>query len=342
MTITTTTTRPPVTAEASFSFYIGSSRPSLILDCAKYADAVTVKGSKGPKTIAKLREAGFDCPVLFDGECWRFGTEPLDPAAWVNQQVRAGADQVLTPGRLVEWNRDSKLESLQAVAAELRIAETHGADALLAVDARWLIKDLPSLMGALENRSCDLALVLVDPNDPLKRPEAVEGLKVLAGSIPRLRLLRSDHGALGGVAYGLSHAAIGLSTTNRHGTTANRPGSRKPDRSPRVFSLMFADWFAASILAGWALVDNKPLVCHLQCCGGQTIDRFLDEDFRAEVPRHNMTSLKWLADHILNAPADERRRVFLDYCRSAADRYAEGGDRGPGSPKAQLTNWVLS
>lgn len=189
----------------------------------------------------------------------------------------------------------------------------------------------------------DVALILIDPGDPLAVSGAVQGLRFLAAAVPGLLLLRSDHGALGAIAFGARHASLGLIASHRHGTTPDRAGfAKRGDRTARVFSLTYADWFTAATIAGWSLVEPKWGRCGLSCCKGADLSRFLDEDNRSAVHRHNLTALTFLADLVLDSPTEDRRSTFLEFCRNAAERYEMSGHRGPQDPKPQLTGWILS
>jgi len=95
-----------------------------------------------------------------------------------------------------------------------------------------------------------------------------------------------------------------------------------------VFSMTFADWFTAATIAGWALADPKLLLCHLHCCGGAPLSRFLDEDEAQKVVEHNIRALRFVADLVLDAPAGLQRSTFLEFCRNAASRYDLVGPRG--------------
>lgn len=88
--------RPPVTPTPSFSFYVTAANRIGLSQAAKFGDALTMAGRKGPATIEKLRAAGFDKPVLFDGMGYK---EPVEDAdRWVRMQRAAAADRVLMPG----------------------------------------------------------------------------------------------------------------------------------------------------------------------------------------------------------------------------------------------------
>lgn len=332
----------PVTANQSFSFYVGPRNRDLIRAAGNSADAVVIRGKEGPEVVAAMRSTGFDGVALFDREGWGL-TKRVDARRWADAQAAAGADRILTPGTYVGWNSDDLSVAFEPLRQEREIAASLDAVTLIAVDSRVVGRAADRLAAELHEISGGVALVLVDPGDPLSVKGGVQGLRYLAGCLDDLLLLRADHGALGAIAFGACHASLGLITSHRHGTTPDRRGAAKQgDRTARVFSLTYADWFTAATIAGWALTEPQWGRCNLGCCDGQDLSRFLDEDVRAEVATHNLTSLAWLADYVLDADPDDQRTVFLDFCRQAAARYDLSGVRGPQDPKAQLTGWVLS
>lgn len=337
-------TRRPVTASKTFSFYVGPDDRRLIQTCAAMADAVTIRGKDAPAVVSGMRRsAGFDGTVLFDREAWKKPDEAIDAEAWFVAQEDAGADRILTPGAYVPWSKDEPERALSIASRELELASRHEATPIVALDARWVGRVADRVVEVLSGSSGGVALVLVDPGDPLAVAGAVQGLRHIARGLSDLLILRSDHGALGAVAFGAQHASLGLITSHRHGTTPDRSGFGKPgDLTARVFSLDYADWFTAATIAGWSLVEPRWGRCHLSCCHGAELSRFLDEDRLPEVRTHNLTALARLADLVLDAPPEMRRATFLGFCRAAADRYDLSGHRGPQDPKPQLTGWVLS
>ena len=102
------------------------------------------------------------------------------------------------------------------------------------------------------------------------------------------------------------------------------------------------DWFTAATIAGWT-TNRVTLQCSLACCGGRSLDRFFDPRFDTEATSHNRLSLSQLADDILNAPREERRRRFSQLCLDAVDRYGPMGKLSMVTkPKAQLEQWTFS
>jgi hypothetical protein len=336
MSVATTLTELPLTSRASMSWYLRPSHPSLA-KAADLADALTVAGPKGPTTIRRLRESGFHVPVLFDG-CGYAGKELPGAPAWVALQIEARADRLLLPGVYVPWDKDDNGRLLRAVKEQAGLSGDLDAGMLMALDSRWLAKKHQVIVDTLQDAGRPVALVLADRADPLAVGGAVAGLRWVAQRVPQLSILRSDHGALGAVAFGAVHAAIGLNTSTRHFvTTAMRP-RKLPGGSSRVFVRQLIDWFRASEIAGWTAA-GLDLCCRLPCCNGSELARFLDDDLDATW--HNMNALADFADVVLNVNAEDRGIEFMNECRAAVSRYGLAGFKGPENPKAQLTGWAL-
>jgi len=328
------TSRP----QGSFSFYISAYRSDLILPASELADAVTIAGPKGPAAMRRVRGAGLESDVLFDG--MGYAGKELPPAAeWVRTQLESGATRTLLPGVFLPWDKDDETSVSDVVAAQAALGEDIGSTMLLALDSRWLAKRSDLLMDVLRRASAPAALVLAHRADPLAAGGAVQAVRQLARSIPGLMLLRSDHGSIGALAFGAQHASVGLTTSTRHFTTAEMKARRLPGGSSRVFVRGLLDWFRAGEIAGWTAAGSETR-CHLSCCRGADLGRFLDPDLDATW--HNMCAIADFADFVLNADPEDRAAEFLAECRRTASLYGLAGFNGPESPKSQLTGWALS
>ncbi len=334
MTVSTTL---PTTAQISFSFYVDATRDT-ILRCGGLADAVTVRGPRGPDIVSELR-SHWEGPVLFDCAAYeKSSRSPPIAADWFRAQEHAGADRLLTPGRWIGWDGTTFRESFDI---ERRLAEPIGATALVAIDHRWLTKDLDQTVSALASADVPVALVLGHRGDPLSPGGAVDGLLSLCRHLDDFLLLRADHGAVGALAFGGTHASLGLRTATRHlyPPDAKGGGGRRDDKSPRVFVPDLLDWFTGLRLDTWAAAGIS-MRCDLDCCQGEKLNRFFDERRKAEAQRHNETTLAQLANYIINAPQNDRRRLFADLCRRAIDQYDRLGSMAV-NPKGQLEAWAM-
>ena len=319
------------------SWYLRPSHP-LLAKSAALAGALTVTGRRGPVEVRRLRDSGLDVPVLFDGLGYA-GADLPDASEWVNTQLGVGAHLPLLPGMFVPWDKNDVNPLLISIKEQASLAADFAAGMLIALDARWVAKKYTLLANALCDANCPVALVLADRADPLAIGGAVTGLKWISQRVPQLSILRSDHGAIGAVAFGAAHASIGLNTSTRHfATSAMRP-HKIPGGSARVFIRSLLDWFRASEIAGWTAA-GLDLSCRLPCCDGATLARFLDDDLDATW--HNMNALADFADAVISNRIDDRAIDFLNECRAAAARYGLAGFKGPENPKAQLTGWALS
>ena len=328
--------RPP-----TFSFYLTADAckkaPQVAHSAAGLADAITIAGPRGPEVVKRLREAGLEVPVLFDGMGYKEEKLPA-PEVWVQQQARVGAARCLLPGVNVPWDKESDTAFVDIVQEQGRIAANLGAMILLAVDVRWVAKRQDLVAETLRSTDQAVALVLAHRADPFSASGAIPGLRRVASMVDRLFLLRSDHGAIGALVFGAEHASIGLTTTTRHFATAAMRPRRRPGSSARLFVRPLLDWFLVSDISGWTAAGNN-VRCSLSCCDGDSLSRFLDPDLDARW--HNMNALANFADFVLNAEPTDRATEFLNGCRSAVSQYGLAGLQGPEAPKAQLTSWAF-
>ena len=309
------------TDRLSFSFYVPASDETRIRSCAALADAIVVRGHAGPTVVGRMREQGWDGAALFDAAGYSRRGASVDPLAWLDLQHSAGADRALTPGSMADWS-GSPEHFADKVARELDLASSNDATALLALDRRWLTKRHVEVSRVLKKTDVPVALVLSDRGDPLAAGGAVDGLLTIIRSTPHVTLLRCDHGAVGALAFGARHGSIGLTPADRHlyppGTGGG--GGKRGDRTVRLFSWELMDWFTAATIAGWSASDVA-ITCGFDCCDGRPLSRFLDERLAMEAETHNRTVLAHLAEYVLGAPDEDRRRLFARLCQDAVGRY---------------------
>ena len=333
----------PATLASTFSFYLPSHDAATLAVVDSVADAVTVKGPDGPAVVRKLRQEGWDAPVIFDRTGYDSRISEIEPGRWFDEQSDAGADRLLTAGTWLAWDPDnSSLERVIEIEAD-RCDGHQDATAVFAVDHRWLTKRPMELAEALVRLGRPTALVLAHPTDPLGPSSAVHGLIALTRSVEDLSILRTDHGGFGALAYGARHAAIGLIGSYRHFVPPGRSGGGKTnDRSPRIFVRSLMDWFTGSTIAGWTTASVN-LTCHLPCCDSQSLGRFFDPRFESDAVIHNRVALAQLADDILNIPTEERPQRFRQLCQDAVDHYGPMGKLSMVTkPKLQLSQWALA
>ena len=193
-----------------------------------------MRGADGPKQARLALGTDWNGALLFDSAGYERSAASTDPDAWFAAQKAARADRLLTPGEWVEWSRDSDALA-SAVENQFRASESApGATLLLALDSRWLGRDALKTIATLEAANTPLALVLSHREDPLSASGVMDSLLELLRSVPQISLLRSDHGAVGAVAFGAAHGAIGLHPTHRHFVPPTSVGGgKRNDRTPR-------------------------------------------------------------------------------------------------------------
>ena len=326
----------------TFSYYFTVSqcnrKPQIVEAAADLVGVATVAGPGGPEAVRKLRDAGLDCSVLFDGMGYTDVDLPA-PEDWVGAQRAIGAACSLLPGAFLAWDQSDTTEFIATAQEQSRIAADLEATMLFAIDVRWIARKAEVVIDTLMSANQPVALVLAHRGDPLSQRGAVQGLRRVVQRVARVFLLRSDHGAIGALAFGARHASVGLMTSTRHYAPPAEGAWRRPGQSARLFVRPLLDWFLASDVAGWTAA-GEAIVCSLPCCAGQSLARFLDPDLDADW--HNMNALSDLADYVINAPKSDRASAFLSQCRSATEWYDLAGFKGPEKPKAQLTGWALS
>lgn len=337
--------KAPVTLRETYSFYVPGSQPDRIQACAEHGDAVVVAGKAGPKSVVALRSSGWNKVVLFD-QAGYLSTEPrIDPPLkWFEEQQNAGADRILTPGVWIGVQKGSLPFGAQ-IESEVALAEKHNATCLMALDHHWLTKSakFDEMFRSLKELKLPVALVFGDRSDPLGYPGAVNSLVALTSQLESLSILRCDHGALGALAFGASHASMGLATTYRHAVPPGVQSRCIPhDLSPRIFVRELMDWFTASTIGGWS-TRRITSQCDLACCSGQHIERFLDDRLKSDADLHNRSVLSAIAEVILDIPDPvDRRRAFGRMCSEAIEQYGiMGGLTSRIKPKTQLEQWAL-
>jgi len=335
------TTRSPVTLRHTFSFYVSAGRPEVIRRVSGLPDAVVVLGSSGPSVVRGLRAEGWDVAVLFDRGAYIVNAGSVDPVAWADEQESAGADRILSPGCFVAWG--DRVPSFEdQVGAELE-RMVPGATMVLSIDHRWLTKSagFDSMKAALRQIDAPAALVLADRGDPLGHPGAVNALIALTTTIQGLSLLRTDHAGIGALAFEAAHASVGLTPGHRHAVPPDERAFAKPnDRSKRIFVADLMDWFTSQTIAGWSTTRISPS-CRYECCQGARVDRFFDERLAGDADIHNEAVLAAIANEVLEAPPESRRRYFGTMCAKAVEMYGPMGNLvNEIVPKRQLTQWA--
>jgi hypothetical protein len=266
---------------------------------------------------------------------------------WLLRQ--AGAEVLTNPVRYVPLgDADGLRHAVTAVADFAGIAAKEDPSrpvmGLFAVSANWLKvqADRSVLADALRSVEAPVGLMLGgNPRDPLDDQRIVDGLVKVIHAVPHFSLLRSDHGALGAIAFGAAAASVGLTTGARHFVGPDEYGRRDlDDPTPRVFIEPLLAWWKGSKIA---LIDGDPLLtCDCGVCAGGSLARFQDEALEPEADRHSVTAWSTMAQHLLQLPKAGQEDEWLHICRTAYANLAALEDR-VGSPQPaprQLKAWL--
>ena len=333
------------TRESIFSFYVTEvairqgQGLALARTAARLAGALTIAGPAGPGRVHRLRALGVNVPIFFDGLGYA-GKELPPPEEWIRTQRQVGeATQAFLPGVFVHWDAADRAGLVATIREQGRIAADTGASLLIALDARCLTKETDLLLDELRAVSRPVALVLAESGDPLSLSGAVSGLRRLASHVDDLSLLRTDHGGIGALSFGVKHASVGLTTTTRHYAPKFSNPHKNIEPSQRLFVAQLMDWFKARDVAAWAAA-SLVFSCDLPCCNGLRLERFFDPDNDATL--HNMTASAELASRVLHSSPSDRHTHFIRLCQTAIKNYGLGIVQGLEKPKRQLTSWALS
>ena len=311
---------------------------------AESAGGLVVRGESGLELARRLRTGGWSGPLWVDPAVYeRPATVPdltLFGDRWATAQAELQVAEPISPGSYVDAGKRS--DFLAAIGRQAEwAAEVDRARISLCLHHRWLTTDADFVAAELEALGLPVALALADRNDPLGYVGAVQGLLRIVGAVPDLMLLRTDLAALGVVANGAHHGAVGTSGTVRHfvppGLSA---GGARNDRSPSVFLPLLL----AFKLGSW--LEELPLkavpTCDLACCGGARLSRFNDEETRAEARFHNRLAMQTVVDAALEAEGADRAARFKSMCQDALFRTQEleVAARRKIRPSAQLAAWA--
>jgi hypothetical protein len=190
-----------------------------------------------------------------------------------------GASYAVTPTCFVPAGEAGGAPVLAAVTNQANQLRREDTLVLLPCSWRWLRRSSVSLL-AERIRACrhPVALIMQADGDPLEREQAVEGLRQVCRSCPRLVLWRTDLAAFDAMAHGALGAAIGVSAVLRHGVIP-RPegggGGHKP--YPVVLLRRLLRYHRVATLQDW-FAHVSPWTCDCAVCEGAPLTRFTDRD----------------------------------------------------------------
>ncbi|MFF9160681.1 hypothetical protein ACF081_10525 [Streptomyces longwoodensis] len=212
----------------------------------------------------------------------------------------------------------------EAVVAQANQLSREDTVVLLPCNWRWLRRSsVPLLVEHIRSCRHPVALIVQADGDPLERDQAVEGLRQVCRSCPRVMLWRTDLAAFDAMAHGALGAAVGASAVLRHGV-APRPdnggGGRRP--YPVVLVRRLLRYHRVATLQDWfAHVD--PWTCDCAVCKDAALVRFTDResDVLAAL-QHSVCELYALHGELdTTLPGDERIGWWRQQLSDAREYY---------------------
>ena len=265
--------------------------------------------------IARVHRSLDGAQALFDRELYSgkarlFASgHDLDPG-WVIAQRRLGFQYGLTDSGFID---DGDHTGLARTLGQASLID--GSIAALPVASKWVASHAAELVEAINRAGVPVALMLEHSSDPFGSARTVNGfLSILRDSSVPVLLLRSDTSAIGALANGAAHAAIGTSTSRRHIFPQTNGGPPSGPREPSAYVLSAMSYRKLSTInhAIAASADDEiPWVCKLPCCCGNRIDQITNS---YEAMRHSLASQQALVSDVL---ADPRQASVQWQARSA-------------------------
>jgi hypothetical protein len=211
---------------------------------------------------------------------------------------------------------------------------------LFALHHHWLAGDRAELLEALRGVGGPVGIMLWHSDDPLRRPEAIEGALELVRGRGDVAVLRSDFGALGLQAHGAILGSIGVGTGTRHFTRPGLDGvADVSDKSPRLLVPSLLDYWKGTRIE--AVGDDPLLRCECRVCGGEPLGRFADPALKLEAAEHSIEAWSRLADELRGMELSARESWWSARVTEALRHIVELEDRLylPQPPSKQLTSW---
>ncbi|HAM44058.1 MAG TPA: hypothetical protein DCM67_03405 [Propionibacteriaceae bacterium] len=250
--------------------------------------------------LANLHHRAGGGPALFDRDLYTgkgrlfAGTHNLDPT-WVAAQRRSGLEFGLTDSAYIAADDDLGLKRTLDQAMVIP-----GAIAALPVASRWVSHRAGEMVTAINRAGVPVALMLEHAADPFSAGRTVKGLlEILDSADVPVLLLRSDSSAIGALAFGAAHAAIGTSSSRRHVFPLKSGHAIPGVREESAYVLSAMSYRKLSTINHAIAVsegDDIPWICELSCCEGARLDGLAT---REEATRHSLVSQQDLLGTVL-------------------------------------------
>ena len=296
-----------------------ASRNGLVLTGDVAADHVRTLSNQLPEATLiqdraayRVRNATADAPFVLPAP-GLFGESSLEQV--IDNQRLIGATVALTPTAHVQVGDFASLEAVINTTATLQRDDllVH-----LPLDAEWLSDDLISdLLSRVERSNHPIAISLAHDRDPLTVRGVAENLhRIVDHEVPTV-LMRTDLAGLDFVARGGLAAAIGSTSTLRHGLSSVRRGFKTSVRDTRT-NVLLKDMLRYMRPARIETLFATPPICTCETCDGDRLERFTaDSRSQDQALRHNASTLEELVAQINASGVENRRKEWRQIVRNA-------------------------
>jgi len=294
--------------------------------------------------VKQLRRVHPDVDVLMDANL--YSGKRRKPAIeqlnrdWITTQRELGLPWAMTDSGYCGEGDIAGLQALLSNGTRLgsRVIT------MLPLSIRWLIDDPDLLRTEIEKQGNPVALILENENDPLDQKGAIGGLvALLAGAVPVL-LLRSDTGALGALAHGAAHAAVGTLSSLRHLYPVVPGGG--PSRHLSFVIPRLLGYYLHSRFEGAHTADpNHPAwLCGCTFCGGRDLSWIANShDNDDSAFKHSIAAIAEMGASLITAAARvSSAQAWTNMCAAAQMEHLNVSNVNGSSwqPKKALSEWI--
>lgn len=308
---------------------------------------LVVTGASADTIAHRLREKGFDGPILCDADRYS-GPRRVDGGrgihpAWCRRQQELGLVPLTDSGYLEpdNWNA---LRSILRVAALQR----RPVIAMLPLAARWFAEShaVDDLARELDSYGVAVAVAIEHASDPFSVQYVVRHfLHLLRTTQVPVLLLRSDVSALGALCHGAFAAATGTTSSLRHIYPLTSKGIPRA-AFPAVFIrhlLSYHRLDTCETVFARTPETSHFWLCDCVVCGGTTPDRLHDSDDQYSVAlRHSLHAQLLLHDEIFRHTdtPDQRASAWHEACSHALFVHRQVAEHVPDwRTPAHLKSW---
>ncbi len=309
----------PKTAIGEFGWYVARKQGADVDKLCGAAGSLVLLGKAGLERGRRLRNGGWEGRLRLDP-----GQHEVPSATdWAAVQRELEVAELISPGGLVTVDDPASLE--RVVESQRAWVGDHGGRMSVALERKLLgTAEVSLVLDALADAGVPVMITLEDANDPLGYVGAVDGFRQLIHGLDDVAVQRIDLGGIGALAHGARFAGIGIAGSSRHYVREGKGGGGSGVVSPSVVVRDLVGYFQAFLLQRWSTHPKGKIPCLYEPCSGQSLDRFVFEQYADEVLAHNMHTVEGMVEE-LNGETEvlDRQTWWAQLCRDAEVRRRE-------------------